>query len=427
MKQLFICFLLYTTVSQAQENQKLSLFDCYRFSRESHPYYQDRSRIETNAGLKTKNINTQWLPQLNANAQATYQSDAIKLSIPIGVDPLGNPQFRNINSSRDQYKFWLDINQMIYDGGSISAQRKISESNYQADLMQNESELHKINEQVNQIYFGLLLFKENIALLVNVKENLLQRQKTVDAGVKNGVMQESDLNNITIEVLKNQQQINELKLSYTSGITILSELTGKNLSDSIQIELPLINTADTGSLQRSELKSMDIQKAGLSYSDKLMRSQRLPKLYAFSQTGYGRPGLNMLDDKFATYYMIGLSFKWNLWDWSKTSRERQSISIQSEMIDSRYKTLEKNLRIMLDNSRARIDQLEKSLIADSSIVVLRSNVTRISSVKLEHGTMTITDYINDLNAEIQAKIQMKTHMIQLVQEKVNYLTIKGIL
>ncbi len=172
---------------------------------------------------------------------------------------------------------------------------------------------------------------------------------------------------------------------------------------------------------------IDVQKTGLVFSDKLTHSQRLPKIYAFTQAGYGRPGLNMLKSDFTSYYIIGISLKWNLWDWSKTSRDRQSISIQGDMLESGRLALEKNLRIMLDNSQARISQLEKALETDTSIVELRSSVTVLSSKKLENGTITATDYINDLNSEVQAKIQLKSNMIQLIQEKINYLTIKGIL
>jgi hypothetical protein len=137
--------------------------------------------------------------------------------------------------------------------------------------------------------------------------------------------------------------------------------------------------------------------------------------------------LNMFKTDFSSYYIIGLTLKWNLWDWNKTSRDRKSILLQGELIDSRKLAFEKNLNIMLDNSRARIMQLENSLHTDSLIVDLRTGLTKLSSAKLEQGTVTATDYINDLNGEAQAKIQLKSHMIQLVQEKVNYLTIKGVL
>jgi outer membrane protein TolC len=418
MRRLILAFSLIGNILQAQELKQFSLFDCQKKARESHPYYQDRQRIETSAGLKNRNINTQWLPQINANAQASYQSDVT--SIPITMPGIKKMPY-------DQYTFWFDLNQMIFDGGSISAQKHINETSSQAELLQNESELHKITEQVNQTYFGLLLTRENLILLQNVKDNLEQRRKSVDAATQNGLLQESDLKNINIEILKNRQQIDELSLSYSAGINILSELTGEILPDSAVLEIPDVRLSDTGSVQRAEIKAFNTQKTVLSYNDKLSLSQRLPKIYAFSQAGYGRPGLDMLKVDFKTYYIVGITLKWNLWDWNKTSRDRQTLVLQSEMFDSKKSAFEKNLNIMLQTSKSRICQLEKSLQTDSAIVDLRTSVTKLSAVKLEQGTMTATDYINDLNGETQSRIQMKTHVIQLVQEKINYLTIKGIL
>ncbi len=425
MKQLIFYILIIPTLAHSQEVQQLSLTECYKLTRENHPYYQDRQRIQENANLKLQNVGTQWLPQLNANAQATYQSDAIKLDMTIPTGPNQTKELK-VESSRDQYKATIDVNQMLYDGGSVAAQKQMTNASLEADLLQNEGELHQLVEQVNQVYFGLLLYKSNIKLLENVESTLLQRQKTIEAALKNGTLQESDLDNIKIEILKNNQQIDELKLSYSSGISVLSELTGRKLNDSLKIEIPEVDIPDTGAFQRAEIKNLEVQEASIKFSDKFTQSQRMPRVYAFVQGGYGRPGLNMLDNNFATFYIVGVNFKWNIWDWNKTSRDRQSLAIERDMIDSRKLAIEKNLRISLDNSRARIGQLEKSLKTDAAIVDLRKSVTQRSSAKLEQGVMIASDYINDLNAETQANITMLTHKVQLAQEKVNYLVIKGI-
>ncbi len=428
MKRLLIILLLFNQILKAQEAEKLSLFDCIKLARENHPYFSDKDRIKENTDLKIKSANSQWLPQLNANGQATYQSDAININLPIsgklqnGRDTMFQ---KNIKTSQDQYKVYLDVNQMLYDGGSISAQKNITQASSEVDLLQNETDLHKINEQVEQVYFGLILFNQNLKLLESVKTTLRERQKTIESGFKNGILQQSDLDNITIELLRNQQQIDEFQISYSSNIQILSELTGKKLNDSLRIEQPNIELADTDSFQRAELKAFDAQKTILNFSDNLLKSQRLPRFYAFGQGGYGRPGLNMLSNDFTAYYIVGVTFKWNIWDFNKTSNDRQSLMIQSDLVESKKVALELNLRISIDNSLARMAQLKKSLASDSVITKLRSEVTKRSSVKLEKGVITATDYINDLNAEIQSKIQMQTHQVQWVQEKVNYFTIKG--
>ena len=182
MKQLIFYILIIPTLAHSQEVQQLSLTECYKLTRENHPYYQDRQRIQENANLKLQNVGTQWLPQLNANAQATYQSDAIKLDMTIPTGPNQTKELK-VESSRDQYKATIDVNQMLYDGGSVAAQKQMTNASLEADLLQNEGELHQLVEQVNQVYFGLLLYKSNIQLLENVESTLLQRQKTIEAAL----------------------------------------------------------------------------------------------------------------------------------------------------------------------------------------------------------------------------------------------------
>ena len=38
----------------------------------------------------------------------------------------------------------------------------------------------------------------------------------------------------------------------------------------------------------------------------------MPRIGAFVQGGYGRPGLNMLEDSFEPYYVAGVRLSWNL-------------------------------------------------------------------------------------------------------------------
>jgi outer membrane protein TolC len=427
MRTLFIYCLFLSVPLFAQNPEVLSLKDCQKMALENHPYFKDKERIIENNALKNKNTGNQWLPQLNINGQATYQSDAMSLTMAVPdfkTQPVTFNQ-KTIETAKDQYKITFDVNQLIYDGGAVKGQKKITESSTKAELLQNETDLIKITEQVNQTYFALLLYKENINLLENVKTTLVERHKIIESGLKNGILQESDLDNIKIELLRNQQQIDELKMGFSSFAANLGELTGKILSDSILLEMPLVVIPDTITFQKPELKMLEAQQEVLSSSDKLSKSNRLPKVYAFSTAGYGRPGLNMLSTEFEPYYMIGIKMSWNIWDWNKTSRDRQSIAIQREMLGSKRQAIEKNLKIGTINSLSRVQQLESSLHTDSMIVELRKTVTSLSANKLEQGVITSTDYINDLNAETQARIQLETHKVQLAQEKENYLMLIG--
>ena len=42
-----------------------------------------------------------------------------------------------------------------------------------------------------------------------------------------------------------------------------------------------------------------------------------------SQAGYGNPGLNMLDNSFQPFYVVGLKANWNVFDWGKTKTDKK--------------------------------------------------------------------------------------------------------
>ena len=93
------------------------------------------------------------------NAQALYNSETVNfsdivenLNIPLPALPL------------DQYKIWADINQQIYDGGAVKAQKAIEKAGYEVDMQQTEAELLGLR-QGSQVYFSLLLTRKSADII----------------------------------------------------------------------------------------------------------------------------------------------------------------------------------------------------------------------------------------------------------------------
>lgn len=416
-----ICILLsfWNTNLKSQDLSSVTFNECVKKAREFHPYYKDKQKIEENRQLKLRNINTNWLPQLNLNGQATYQSEATQIDIPAFNLHKG--------ASLDQYKASLDLNQVLYDGGITSAQKKVTQASVDADLQQNETDIYKVTDQVAGTYFYTLLLQVNRDLYKNTLEDLSSKENKISSGVRNGILIESDLNNLKVEILKTKQLLNELEMAYTNSLQVLGELTGDSTIESRKLEIPDFPVVKTDSVNRPELKLFDFQKNILEGSKDISSSQRMPKLYAFSQVGYGRPGLNLMKDDFRSYYMVGVKFQWNIWDWSKTSREKNIYSIQEEMIDSRRESYLRNLNIADKNEITKLRQLQDALSTDQEILDLRKSISSQTEKRLEQGMVTMTDYLTEYNAQVKAGLQLETHKIQLLQSKVNVLIINGLL
>ncbi|HEY4789058.1 MAG TPA: TolC family protein, partial [Bacteroidales bacterium] len=387
----------------------------------NYPTAKDKALIQAAANLKISSVQSGYLPQVSLNGQTSYQSDGINITIPT---PTGR---QSMSQAKDQYKVTLDVNQVLYDGGSIHYQRKLEEASSAVDEQQVDVDLYKIREQVNNAYFQLLSLQENRKLLNATLNEIKDRESVVTSSVQNGVLTPSDLDILEAERLKVEQQLAEIDINRNSTLNILSILVGKPVPDSISLEMPVISVKDTTVPARPEYKLFDLQTERLEDSKQLTGTTLRPKVYAFAQGGYGRPGLNMLSNNFNTYYIVGASLKWTLWDWSKNRHDRQVLDVQKQMIQDKREAFDVNLNVDLQNRLSSIQKLEEALKRDDQIVELRSRITKASASRLENGVITSTDYLVDLNAETIAKINLETHKIQLVQSKANYLLAKGVL
>jgi outer membrane protein TolC len=420
LKGLLFLGLIISLNSRIEAQDSVSLVDCIKKAREYFPLYSDKQRYDVNRDLKIKNISTLWLPQLSLNAQATYQSEATKVDVPI-------PNVDIPSASLDQYKVTLDVNQVLFDGGSVKAQKKLANASVDAELQQNETDIYKVNEQVINIYFNTLLLQVTRQMYTNTLDDLNSKENKISSGVRNGILMQSDLDNLKVEILKTQQLLTELDFSWQNNLRILGDLTGDSSIIKSKLIVPELTYINSDSVNRPELKLFEFQKNVLEGSKSISSSQRIPKLYAFSQLGYGRPGLNMLKDEFQTFYIVGLKLQWNIWDWKKASREKSMYNVQQEMVDSKRESYLRNINISSNNELTKIKQIESALAADEEIYSLRKRITQQTEKRLEQGMITMTDYLTDYNAEIKAGLQLETRKIQLIYNKANYLFIRGLL
>ena len=152
----------------------------------------------------------------------------------------------------------------------------------------------------------------------------------------------------------------------------------------------------------------------------------MPKAIGFATLGYGNPpGSNFFKDEFAPYYILGASIKWNIVDWNKAKNEKQMISLQQNIIESRKSELTDNLNRLLDAKGAEISNLKSLLESDSELIALRKRITAAAESQYENGTITATDYMNELNSERQTLINYEIHKINLAMARIEYLNISG--
>lgn len=426
MKKYILIFFIFLASVPLFPQQLLTLKECYEKALQTNPISGEKEAYSNISKLKDGNLTKGWLPSLDANASFVYNSDVVDMrgvfsSLPISgiasaIKPLPN----------EQYKITLDINQVFYDGGAIKGARAIEKADLSVNEQQTEIDLYKIRGQVNNCYFMLLLLAKQKELLSSYLELITNKILSLQSALNNGVITKSDIDVLASEKIRIEQQISENEIKKASFITVLSDLTGSTIDPQTEFIMPETGDKLSYEISRPELKIFDLRKEQLDAGLSIIRSKRMPKAFGFATLGYGNPpGSNFFKNEFAPYYVLGAGIKWNIFDWNKAKNEKQQIKLQQGLIDNRKTDLNDNLKRMLQSKNAEIASLQSLISRDSELIALRKRITAAAESQYENGTITATDYLNELNSERQAVINSEIHKINLTMTKIEFLNISG--
>ena len=426
IRLLFILFLAspWGTIINAQKI--LTLQECYRMAYETAPLLTEKEAYGNIWRLNDQNLTRGWLPTIDANGSFSYNSSVVDMTDVIGSLPIPGINDLIKPVPNEQYRITLDINQVIYDGGSIKSARALEKANLNVNSKQTDIDLYKLREQVNRYYFNLLLLKKQEEMLTSYLEVIVKRINSLTSAVESGVILKSDIDILTSEKIKLEQELTENGIKTSSLLKILSDLTGTDIGSSTELVIPSAENEAGNELTRPELLLLDLRKEQLDASLLMIQSKRMPKAFGFATFGYGNPpGSNFFKDEFAPFYMLGAGVKWNLFDWNRSKDEKQIVSLQKSMTESRKKDLTDNLKRLLDAKDAEIASLQSLMETDTQLIVIRKRITRTAESQYENGAITATEYLIELNGEKQAVINHEIHKINLALARVEYMNISG--
>ncbi|HEN20766.1 MAG TPA: TolC family protein [Desulfobacteraceae bacterium] len=404
----------------------ITLKDCYELAMTASPIAPELEAWSQISAVKDKNLARGWLPALDAGGSFVYNSSVTDLTDVLGNVPV--PGFADLIDPlpHEQYRITMDISQVIYDGGAIKGARALEKTGLNIHEKEVETDLYKLRGQINGYYFNLLLLDRQKELLQSYHELIVKRIASMNSALAGGVILKSDMDALAAEKIILEQQIRENEIRKASLLRLLSGLTGIAIDESAEFILPSPGETLSGELSRPELQIFDLRKKQLDASLLFIQSRRMPRAGVFATLGYGNPpGSNFFRDEFAPYYVLGASIKWNIYDWNRAKNEKQVISLQQYIIDNRKSELTDNLNRLLEAKSAEISNLGSLLESDAELIALRKRITASAESRYENGTITATEYLNEMTAEREALINYEIHKINLVMAKVEYLNISG--
>ena len=401
-------FLLHLSLN-AQES--VTLKETQQLAKEHYPLIKRNGLIEKTQTYTLENIAKGWLPQINVVGQATYQNEVTQLPFTLpnsSVEPL----------SKDQYKVYADIQQTVYDGGLISNQKKLAKIQSETEIQKNEVELDQLEERINQIYFGILQSQEQMQQTEITKNDLENGLKKANAQLQFGTILRSQVDVLKAQLIGLQQRQIEVQSLRKNLIETLSLFTKKDFYENTIFEKP-DNLLLTSENNRTELKLFSLQQQFLETQKSLVQSKNLPKLGAFFQGGYGKPGFNMLRNEFDVFYISGLRLQIPISGYYTKKNDLALLNTQQQDLEIQKENFLFNQNFSTIRNNEELEKLQKLIQKDEELIVLRQSIKKASLAQLENGVINTSDYLREVNAEEQARIQKTTHEIQFLLTQYN--------
>lgn len=386
---------------------RLTIEECREKARNNHPLIRKYSLIEQSKNYSLSNAQKAYLPQIQVSAKASLQSGAVE--IPIEIPGLDIPALR-----KDQYLAVAEVNQLLWDGGAVQSQKRIIEARSEVERKQLEVELYAINEQVDRLFFGILLFDARLEQNRILAGELERNQVKVAGYMKNGLANAADLDAVKVEQLNVKQAYIRLLATRAAYVDMLALMTGETL-DSVSFVKPEVVLPDALlPNNRPELHLFDVQN-NLSDSRKnLIRSAYMPRLGLFVQGGAGRPALNMLSNAFEPFCIGGVRLTWNFGSLYTQKNDLRKIETDKNTVNTQRELFLYNIRLAESRENKDIQRIRDLMKDDDEIIALRENIRKAAEAKVSNGMMTVTDLLQEISREDAARYAKAAHEIELL-------------
>ena len=361
--------------------QSLTLEACKQRAETNYPAVSQYRLIELTRDFTLENAAKAWLPQVSASVSGVAFTDL--LDVNDRMKRLG------IDTKNTMASGMVMVNQNVYDGGQIHAQRQIARAQADVQHQQLAVSMYDLNRRVEQLYFGVLLLDAQIKHTQLLQEDLSLSRKTVEAMQKGGIANQSDVDAVAVEQENALQLLDAQQASRSAYLRMLGLFIHQSLGNDVRLQMPVALELKTREVYRPELSYYQARESLLEAQRKQLNSRLFPTLKAFGS--------------------------WNIGALYTRKNDLRKLDVERQQVESERATFLFNNRLEVENTEGNIAMLKKQLVRDDEIVRLREQIRDKSEKKVRLGTESVNEMLRDINAVSKARQQRSTHEIQLIE------------
>lgn len=369
-------------------------------------------------------------PTISGQVTYTRLSEIQKSKMLTGfhLSPTGNPQmpymiipeFTDMQTTYyNNYGLGISISQPIFTWGILRKSYELSKEQYKNKLLEIKSEKLKLEKQIKESYYNLLLAEKSIDVLYRVKKDLEDNYNSTKERYEAGyasdfelLRAEVQLKNIDPQIAQVKGQIKVAEDAFKNLIG-LPESTAIVLTDSVSFH-PLDVSPDSlikeAYSEHEDLKLFEKNIELLRQTVTIQKKKNLPTVFYNWNYKYQRP-FGMTDEWHGVWtFTLGLS--WNLFDGGANKADVSKLKYQIKSLEFSYKSLKDGIALMIRSYYTNAKSLEQSLKAQKANLELAKRAYEMAKTQYKEGYVTSLDVINAQVQYSQARLNYLKTLIQ---------------
>lgn len=396
--------------------------ECQLLAKQNYPLVKRYELLQQTENFTLANIGRGWWPQIGFSAQGTWQSAVPELPDAL-LKMLQQTGTTVKGIDKLQYRATLDLQQNIYDGGTMAAQRRITRATADVEEAATDMQLYALRDRICNLSFGVLLLDKQLLLNEELQRTLCTNLQRVQTLLEGGVAMQSDADALSAELATARQQQIGLNAQREGLLKVLSLFTGKEITN---IEATPVTTHAT---LRPELNFYTHREALIDAREKALTARLRPHIGLFAQGYYGYLGMNMFRDMMertpTLNALAGIRASWNLSAFYTHKNERHKLALERETIRNDREVFLFNQRLQSAQEDSETARYRRLMDEDDKICTLRRRVREASEAKLTAGIIDISTLVQDMARENQANINRSLHEVQMLWSQYKQQIIKG--
>ncbi|MBD3373996.1 hypothetical protein GF406_03080 [candidate division KSB1 bacterium] len=313
---------------------------------------------------QVKEASSQLLPQADLSLSYQRQSTVPELEFPQGTLPGGMPLSGLFPKggfelgSPDQIDARLKISQPLFTGFRLRRQKEARKEHVNVSKQNMEQNKRDLIFRVYKTY-GQVLQARNLVDIAETSRNQIQSHlQDVQHLLQQGMARKDQVLRVKVKLSEAELTIlkaqNGLKLSKAA----LEQTIGESLDHSLhftewQLAIDVDSLAvaiDRALKNRSEIQALNRMHAATRIQTQIAKGGRWPSVSAFGILGYGKPGLDFIENEWMDYWIVGIGSQWKVWDWGKTNAQIEYAQLESRRLEYQLEAVRDAIRLDVEQA-----------------------------------------------------------------------------